>query len=155
MQEKRLPVFVAATANDFHGLPSELLRKGRFDETFFVDLPSRAERIAVWRVHLGRALRHPRAAGSLQLMAGDEMLAELAGLTDGYTGAEIEQAVVAALFDAYSERRALRRDDLVRAVMSIVPLSVTQAERIGALRDWARVRAVSASGDENWGLTER
>jgi ATP-dependent 26S proteasome regulatory subunit len=160
MQEKRLPVFVAATANDFTGLPSELLRKGRFDETFFVDLPSRAERIAVWRVHLGRALRHPRAAGSLQLTAGDEktgdeMLAELAGLTDGYTGAEIEQAVVAALFDAYSERRALRRDDLVRAVMSIVPLSVTQAERIGALRDWARARAVSASGDENWGLTER
>jgi SpoVK/Ycf46/Vps4 family AAA+-type ATPase len=96
----------------------------------------------------------------LQLTAGDEktgdeMLAELAGLTDGYTGAEIEQAVVAALFDAYSERRALRRDDLVRAVMSIVPLSVTQAERIGALRDWARARAVSASGDENWGLTER
>ncbi|GIE34627.1 ATPase [Actinoplanes italicus] len=155
MQEKRLPVFVAATANDSQGLPSELLRKGRFDETFFVDLPSRAERTAVWRVHLRRAMRHPRAAGSPQLAIGDDMLTELAGLTDGYTGAEIEQAVVAALFDAYSERRALRRDDLVRAVMSIVPLSVTQAERIGALRDWARVRAVSASGDENWGLAER
>jgi AAA+ superfamily predicted ATPase len=153
LQEKQLPVFVTATANDFHGLPSELLRKGRFDETFFVDLPSRTERAAVWRVHLRRALAHPRAAGTLPLT--DELLAELSGLTDGYSGAEIEQAVTAGLFDAFSERRPLRRDDLVRAVMSIVPLSVTQAERIGALRDWARNRAVSATGNDDWDLTER
>ncbi|MEU4159703.1 AAA family ATPase [Actinoplanes sp. NPDC026670] len=153
LQEKQLPVFVTATANDFHGLPSELLRKGRFDETFFVDLPTRTERAAVWRVHLRRALSHPRAAGALPLTDG--LLTELAGLTDGYAGAEIEQAVTVALFDAFSERRPLGRDDLVRAVMSIVPLSVTQAERVGALRDWARNRAVSATGNDDWDLTER
>ncbi|GIE73834.1 AAA family ATPase [Actinoplanes palleronii] len=148
MQEKRHPVFVIATANDFEGLPPELLRKGRFDEAFFVDLPSRGERVAIWRVHLTRALRRPRAAGELPVES--ELLGELAGLTEGYSGAEIEQAVTAGLFDAFSERRPLRRDDLVRAVMSIVPLSVTQAERIDALRGWARNRAVSATATDDW-----
>ncbi|MCY1141834.1 AAA family ATPase [Actinoplanes sp. Pm04-4] len=151
MQEKNAPVFVIATANDFEGLPPELLRKGRFDETFFVDLPSRSERVAVWRVHLGRALSHRRAAGELAVT--DELLTELAGLTGGYSGAEIEQAVTAALFDAFSERRPLGRDDLVRAVMSIVPLSVTQAERIEALRGWASNRAVSATANDDWDLS--
>ncbi|MEV6301119.1 AAA family ATPase [Actinoplanes sp. NPDC051861] len=153
MQEKQRPVFVIATANDFDGLPPELLRKGRFDETFFVDLPSRPERAAVWRVHLARAMRHPRAAGELPV--DDGVLDELAGLTEGYSGAEIEQAVVAGLFDAFSERRPLRRDDLVRAVMSIVPLSVTQAERIDGLRGWARNRAVSATSADDWDLSNR
>ncbi|GIE86872.1 AAA family ATPase [Actinoplanes regularis] len=148
MQERQQPVFVVATANDFEGLPSELLRKGRFDEVFFVDLPSRAERVAIWRVHLERALRRPRAAG--ELAVDPALLDELAGLTEGYAGAEIEQAVVAGLFDAFSERRGLRRDDLVRAVMTIVPLSVTQAERIDGLRGWARNRAVSATGTDDW-----
>jgi ATP-dependent 26S proteasome regulatory subunit len=153
MQEKQSPVFVIATANDFDGLPPELLRKGRFDETFFVDLPSRNERVAVWRVHLRRALRHHRVAGELPV--DGELLGELAGLTAGYSGAEIEQAVVAGLFEAFSERRPLRRDDLVRAVMSIVPLSVTQAERVDALRGWARNRAVSATATDDWDLTNR
>ncbi|SDS73480.1 AAA family ATPase [Actinoplanes derwentensis] len=153
MQEKQHPVFVIATANDFEGLPSELLRKGRFDETFFVDLPTRAERIAVWQVHLRRAMRHPRAAGGLP--EGDELFLELSGLTEGYSGAEIEQAVTAGLFDAFSERRPLSRDDLVRAVMSIVPLSVTQAERLDALRGWARTRAVSATGTDDWDMSGR
>ncbi|MEV0902135.1 AAA family ATPase [Actinoplanes sp. NPDC049802] len=153
MQEKNRPVFVIATANDFDGLPPELLRKGRFDETFFVDLPSREERVDVWRVHLLRALRHPRVAGELPVGAG--LLGELAGLTTGYSGAEIEQAVTVALFDAFSERRPLSRDDLVRAVMSIVPLSVTQAERIDALRAWARNRAVSATSTDDWDLSDR
>ncbi|GIF03789.1 AAA family ATPase [Actinoplanes siamensis] len=148
MQEKKRPVFVVATANDFEGLPPELLRKGRFDEAFFVDLPSRSERVAIWGLHLARALRHPRAAG--ELTAGDGLLGELAGLTEGYSGAEIEQAVTVGLFDAFAERRALRRDDLVRAVMSIVPLSVTQAERIDGLRGWARNRAVSATSTDDW-----
>ncbi|MFC4066395.1 AAA family ATPase [Actinoplanes subglobosus] len=153
MQEKTVPVFVIATANAFHGLPPELLRKGRFDETFFVDLPNHAERIAIWRVHLRRAMSHPRAAGGIEL--DDPLLIELSGLTDGYSGAEIEQAVTAALFDAFSDRRPLSRDDLVRAVMSIVPLSVTQAEHITELRAWAGTRAVSATGNEDWGLSER
>ncbi|AEV83748.1 ATPase [Actinoplanes sp. SE50] len=147
MQEKRRPVFVVATANDFEGLPPELLRKGRFDEAFFVDLPSRAERAAIWQVHLARALRHPRVAGDL--LVDPDLRADLAGLTEGYSGAEIEQAVIAGLFDAFSERRPLRRDDLVRAVMSIVPLSVTQAERIAALRGWARNRAVPATATDD------
>jgi ATP-dependent 26S proteasome regulatory subunit len=152
MQEKRHPVFVIATANDIDGLPPELLRKGRFDEAFFVDLPSQAERIAIWRVHLARALTHRRAAGELQ--AGSELLAELANLTDGHSGAEIEQAVTVGLFDAFSERRPLRRDDLVRAVMSIIPLSVTQAERIDALRGWAGKRAVSATATDDWDFSK-
>lgn len=153
MQEKRFPVFVIATANAFHGLPPELLRKGRFDETFSVDLPNQAERLAIWRVHLRRALRHPRATGGVE--PDDALLTELAGLTDGYSGAEIEQAVTTGLFDAFSERRPLSRDDLVGAVMSIVPLSVTQAEHIIALREWAGTRAISATGGEDWGLSER
>jgi SpoVK/Ycf46/Vps4 family AAA+-type ATPase len=152
MQEKRHPVFVIATANDFDGLPPELLRKGRFDEVFFVDLPSRPERTAIWRVHLIRALRYRRAAGELTVTA--DLLAEVASLTGGYSGAEIEQAIVAALFDAFSERRPLYRDDLIRAVMSIVPLSVTQAERIDALRGWARNRAVSATATDDWDLSD-
>jgi SpoVK/Ycf46/Vps4 family AAA+-type ATPase len=153
MQEKRSPVFVIATANDFDGLPPEFLRKGRFDETFFVDLPSRAERVAVWAVHLRRAMRNRRVAGELPI--DGELYAELASLTEGYSGAEIEQAVVAGLFEAFSERRPLRRDDLVRAVMSIVPLSVTQAERIDALRGWARNRAVSATATDDWDVSNR
>jgi ATP-dependent 26S proteasome regulatory subunit len=150
MQEKRHAVFVIATANDFEGLPPELLRKGRFDEVFFVDLPTQAERTSIWSVHLARALRHPRVAGELRPDAG--LLAELAGLSEGYSGAEIEEAVIGGLFDAFSERRPLRRDDLVKALMSMVPLSLTQAERITAIRSWAKMRAVSATAPEDWDL---
>ncbi len=147
MQEKSQAVFVIATANDIEGLPPELLRKGRFDEIFFVDLPTRAERVSIWRVHLARRLRNPAVAGGLAL--DDTLLAELAELSEGYAGAEIEQAVVGGLFDAFSERRPLRRDDLVQAVLSMVPLSVTQAERIDAIRAWADARAVAATAAED------
>ncbi|WP_233513784.1 AAA family ATPase [Micromonospora craterilacus] len=147
MQEKSQAVFVIATANDIEGLPPELLRKGRFDEIFFVDLPTRAERMSIWRVHLARRLRNPAVAGGLSL--DDALLAELAELSAGYAGAEIEQAVVGGLFDAFSERRPLRRDDLVHAVASMVPLSVTQAERIDAIRAWADARAVAATAAED------
>ncbi|MEU4380294.1 AAA family ATPase [Micromonospora echinofusca] len=153
MQEKSRPVFVIATANDFERLPPELLRKGRFDEIFFVDLPTRAERASIWRVHLARRLRNPAVAGALT--PDDALLGELAGLSEGYSGAEIEQAVVGGLFDAFAERRPLRRDDLIRALVAMVPLSVTQAERIDAVRSWADARAVAATAAEDWDLGGR
>lgn len=153
MQEKSRPVFVIATANDFEGLPPELLRKGRFDEVFFVDLPTRAERASIWRVHLTRRLRNPAVAGVLTV--DDALLGELAEFSEGYSGAEIEQAVVGGLFDAFSERRPLRREDLVRALGAMVPLSVTQAERIDAVRSWADTRAVAATAAEDWDLGGR
>jgi len=153
LQEKNEPVFVIATANDFEGLPPELLRKGRFDETFFVDLPTRAERAPIWEVHIEKRLGHAPVAGELEL--DDVLLKELAELSDGYSGAEIEQAVVGGLFDAFAERRPLRKDDLVRALVNMVPLSVTQAERITAIRAWADMRAVAATAAEDWDLERR
>ncbi|MEE6257005.1 AAA family ATPase [Plantactinospora sonchi] len=150
MQEKRRPVFVIATANDIGRLPPELLRKGRFDEIFFVDLPTQVERRSIWTVHLTRRLRNPAVAGGLVL--DDSLLTELCALTEGYSGAEIEQAVIGGLFEAFSARRPLHRDDLVRAVATMVPLSVTQAERIGTLRAWAATRAVAATAAEDWDL---
>ncbi|MFU8870356.1 AAA family ATPase [Micromonospora sp. SL4-19] len=153
LQEKTRPVFVIATANDFAGLPPELLRKGRFDEIFFVDLPTRAERAAIWQLHIARRLRHPAVAGDLTL--DHALLTELSELSEGYSGAEIEQAVVGGLVDAYAERRPLRRDDLLRALVNMVPLSVTQAERLNAVRAWAENRAVAATAAEDWDLDNR
>jgi SpoVK/Ycf46/Vps4 family AAA+-type ATPase len=143
MQEKAKPVFVIATANNIEGLPPELLRKGRFDEIFFVDLPTRAERMEIFRLHMGRRLRHPDVVGTLKVT--EEALGKLADLTDGFIGAEIEQVVISALFDAYAESRALQWSDFSRAIRSTVPLSVTQKERIEQIRRWANERAVSAS----------
>ena len=147
MQEKKKFVFVLATANNIEHLPPEFLRKGRFDEIFFVDLPTRQERIPIWRVHLERRLRTEEAKGDL--VVDDELLADLARRSEGYSGAEIEQAVIAALTDAFAEQRPLEHADLVRAVENMVPLSVTQAERIRALREWADLRAVAATAKED------
>ncbi|MER7008747.1 AAA family ATPase [Dactylosporangium sp. NPDC000555] len=152
MQEKTGSVFVIATANDIERLPPELLRKGRFDEIFFVDLPSRAERASIWEVHLRRRLARPAVQGHLHL--DEPLLREVCTLSAGYSGAEIEQAVVAALFDAFSERRPLRREDLLRAVAAMVPLSVTQAEKLDAIRLWAKTRAVAATAAEDWDAGE-
>lgn len=148
MQEKTRPVFVIATANNIERLPPELLRKGRFDEVFFVDLPTRVERRSIWSVHLNRRLRASAAAGSL--VVDDALLTELSALTEGYSGAEIEQIVVSGLFEAFAGRRRMVKDDLIRAIANTVPLSVTQAERIGALRDWATTRAVAATAAADW-----
>jgi ATP-dependent 26S proteasome regulatory subunit len=134
-------------------MQAELLRKGRFDEVFFVDLPTRAERTSIWRVHLAKRLRKPAIAGSLT--TDDSQLGELSELTDGYSGAEIEQAVIAGLFDAFADRRPLNKDDLVRAVVNMVPLSVTQAERIDGIRAWAETRTVAATAAEDWDLSGR
>lgn len=146
MQEKKSSVFVIATANKIDALPPEFLRKGRFDEIFFVDLPTRAERQLIWELHLGKHLSPPsRAGGRVEL--SEPTLSELAGASEGFSGAEISQAVISACFDAFAERRPVEKDDLLRAIRNTVPLSVTQAEQITRIREWAESRAVSATAE--------
>ncbi|NSB13484.1 AAA family ATPase [Clostridium beijerinckii] len=147
MQEKTKPVFVVATANNINSLPSELLRKGRFDEIFFVDLPTKNERKDIFRLHLKKRLTNEEVCKDVSIT--DELLSELADLTEGFVGAEIEQAVVAALFEAFSEERGLHVSDLEKVIKNTVPLSVTQAEQIISIREWANVRAVAATAKED------
>ncbi|HVP69556.1 MAG TPA: AAA family ATPase [Anaeromyxobacteraceae bacterium] len=135
LQEKTAPVFVVATANRVDLLPPELLRKGRFDEIFFVDLPSEAERRDIFRIHVARRGRRPEAFD----------LSELARLAEGFSGAEIEQAVISALYDAFAEGRDLAQDHLTRSVRETFPLATTVREEIEELRDWARARTRPAS----------
>lgn len=146
MQEKSKAVFVVATANNINSLPPELLRKGRFDEIFFVDLPTRKERSDIFMLHMKKRLTDPKAVGDFQL-APDTMV-RLAEQTEGFVGAEIEQVVVSGLFEAFAEDRSVRRDDFEKAIRNTVPLSVTQAEQIRAIREWANVRAVAATTQE-------
>lgn len=147
MQEKTKPVFVAATANNIHSLPPELLRKGRFDEIFFVDLPTLHERKEIFRVHLNKRLQEPEVCGNLQL--NENFLVSLAQITEGFVGAEVEQAVISALFEAFAENRSIESDDFSLAIKNTVPLSVTQAEQIHAIREWANVRAVAATSNQD------
>ncbi len=147
MQEKTAPVFVMATANNISLLPPEFLRKGRFDEIFFVDLPTRSERRDIFRVHLTVRLAAGPALGDLEI--DDSLLDTLADATEGFSGAEIEQAVISGCFDAFDGRRPLTADDLLREIRNTVPLSVTQSEQIDALREWADVRAVAASTEQD------
>lgn len=143
MQEKTSPVFVIATANNVQALPPEFLRKGRFDEIFFVDLPNKRERAEIWTLqmkkHLSRAPVHAAFAADVELVT------ELVDKTLGFSGAEIEQAVISALMDAFAQRRTIAGQDFIEAVARTVPLSVTQSESVGAIREWASARAVSAS----------
>ena len=147
MQEKTSAVFVMATANNISLLPPEFLRKGRFDEIFFIDLPTTVERKMIFSLHVTARLKAGPALGDL--VVDDGLTDALAALTEGYSGAEIEQSVISACFDAFDGRRALTSDDLQRAITNTVPLSVTQAEQIAALRAWADVRAVAASAPED------
>ncbi len=137
MSEKRSPVFVAATANDVSSLPPELLRRGRFDELFFVDLPTPAERVEILAIHLRRHGRDP----------AQFPLDDLALGADRLSGAEIEQSIVAALYAAFAEHRDLEPRDLECAIHETVPLYETFEERIKELRDWARHRARPATLD--------
>jgi SpoVK/Ycf46/Vps4 family AAA+-type ATPase len=147
MQEKKRAVFVIATANNIDRLPPELLRKGRFDEIFFVGQPTQREREDIFRIHLKKRLRHPEVAGNLS--ADDTtLLAELARKSRGFVGAEIEHVVESALFEAFAQRRAINSDDLFKAISATVPLCTTQAEQIRAIREWADRRAVAASEPE-------
>jgi len=135
MQEKTAPVFVIATSNDISSLPPELLRKGRFDEIFFVDLPDGSERQEILSIHLARRHRDPKRF-DLEALAED---------TAGFSGAEIEQAVISALYDAFESERELSEADLRKNIRETVPLSQTMKEQITALRNWARTHARLAS----------
>lgn len=152
MQDKTAPVFVIATSNDISRLPPELLRKGRFDEIFFVDLPTCKEREKIFRLHLQKRLTGSTIPHELDPDSG--VCGELAAMTEGFSGAEIEQAVVAALYEAFFADRGLRREDLVKCVRETVPLSVTQKEQILELRKWAETRAVLATAREDRELVQ-
>ena len=143
MQEKESPVFVIATANNINNLPPELLRKGRFDEIFFVDLPTLNERKEIFKLHLQKRLKDKEVASEILEMKN--ICSDLAKMTEGFIGSEIEQVVVSALCDAFFENRPLKFEDLVKNIETTVPLSLTQREQILALRSWANVRAVSAT----------
>lgn len=147
MQEKTSPVFVIATANNISNLPPELMRKGRFDEIFFVDLPTKRERKEILKVHISKRLKDPDVIGSFRVT--EDVLENLAVRCEGFVGAEIEQLVIDALFEAYAENRCIYLQDFERAITNTVPLSITQAEQIRAIRDWANVRAVTATPQED------
>jgi SpoVK/Ycf46/Vps4 family AAA+-type ATPase len=138
LQEKHHAIFVIATCNDVSALPPELLRKGRFDEIFFVDLPTHEERRAIFEIHIGRRGRRP----------ADFDLAALAAQTRGYSGAEIESAVVAGLFLAFEAGRELATEDILAACRETVPLSVLAEEKVVALREWGRLRTRRASSGD-------
>lgn len=147
MQEKTKQVFVIATANNIDHLPPEFLRKGRFDEIFFVDLPTHKERTEIFRVHLEKRLKTPEAKGDFEVT--EPIVNNLADITEGFGGAEIEQMVIAGLFEAFSEDRSLQLEDLQMAVSNTIPLSITQKEQIKNIRDWANVRAVAATSTDH------
>lgn len=147
MQEKEAPVFVIATANNINNLPPELMRKGRFDEIFFVDIPTFNERVEIFRLHLKKRLKDKGVAQNVPVT--DEVCKKLASLTEGFIGAEIEQVVISALYEAFFEKRALEFRDLEKTIKNTVPLSTTQREQILSLRAWANVRAVAATKKED------
>jgi len=135
MQEKSSPVFVMATANRVERLPGEFLRKGRFDEIFFVDLPTKEERQDIFKIHLSKRRR--------EIERFD--LEQLSTVSEGFSGAEIEQAVIASMYEAFAQDREFTQLDIIAAVKSTMPLSKTMNEQVTALRDWARQRARPAA----------
>jgi SpoVK/Ycf46/Vps4 family AAA+-type ATPase len=134
-QDRKAPVFVAATCNNVNSLPPELIRKGRFDELFFVDLPSQQDRRAIFAIQLKRHKQDP----------ANFNLEKLASAAQGFSGAEIDAAVQTAMYAAYSAKKSLATEAILDALGSTVPLSTTRSEQIQALRSWARERAVPAS----------
>jgi ATP-dependent 26S proteasome regulatory subunit len=138
LQEKDQPVFVIATANDVSQLPPELLRKGRFDEIFFVDLPTAAEREEIIKIHLRRKGRSPEYFDVPKIVAA----------MSAFSGSEIEQAIVSAMYDVYDEYRGekdIDTESIIQSAQEIIPLSYTMKEKIDALREWAKTRARRAS----------
>ena len=142
MQEKTAPVFVIATANNINSLP-EFLRKGRFDEIFFVDLPTQREREEIFKLHLSKRLKDKDVASKIEI--NSDLYKQLAQMTEGFVGAEIEQVVISALYEAFFNKRPLEFSDLANTIKNVVPLSVTQKEQILAIRQWANIRAVAAT----------
>jgi SpoVK/Ycf46/Vps4 family AAA+-type ATPase len=135
LQDKNSPVFVVATANEIRRLPPELLRKGRFDEIFFVGLPSPKEREAIYRVHLAKRHRDPKVFD----------LPELVKATDAFSGAEIEHTIKDGLFSAFDAGRELESSDILTSAGSTYPLSRSRAREIDELTRWAQVNARPAS----------
>ena len=135
LQERRGDVFVVATANDVQRLPAELLRKGRFDETFFVDLPDETSRATILRIHLARRKQAPEGFD----------LALLARASTGYSGAELEQVVVSALYTAFSGSVPLTDELLLAELRQMPPIASTAREKIAFLREWAKGRTVPAN----------
>jgi SpoVK/Ycf46/Vps4 family AAA+-type ATPase len=138
MQEKSAAVFVVATANDVSHLPPELLRKGRWDELFFIDLPSQAERESIWRIQIARHGRNP----------ADFDVIQLARASDRFTGSEIEAAFSEALYAAFAEKREPTDLTIAQALTNFVPLSKLMSDQITSLRQWAKGRARFATPPE-------
>jgi AAA+ superfamily predicted ATPase len=136
LQERKADVFVVATANDVARLPPEFLRKGRFDEIFFVDLPDPETRAEIFRLHLRKRKQDPTKFDYAQLTAA----------TDSFSGAEIEQVIVSALYTAFNDGTQLTTELMLREAATTRPLAVVMAERIEQLRAWSRGRTVSATG---------
>jgi AAA+ superfamily predicted ATPase len=134
MQDRESGVFLAATSNNITILPPEMLRKGRFDEIFFVDLPGVASRTALFALHIRKRGRDAAAFD----------LAKLAGASDGFSGAEIEQVIAAGLYTAFGLKQQLSTEILLAEIAATQPLSVTRAEEITSIRNWAKSRAVPA-----------
>jgi AAA+ superfamily predicted ATPase len=134
MAERKSRVFLVATANDISRLPPEFVRKGRFDEIFFVDLPGPAAREDIFRIHLARRSLEPSKFP----------LADLATVTDSFTGAEIEQAIVSALYEAHAQRVPLNAVHILEELRRTKPLAIVMSEQVTKLRDWAAGRTVSA-----------
>jgi len=141
MLEKKEPVFIVATANDIERLPHDMLRKGRFDELFFVDLPGDEARKDIWKIHLKR-----RLAGRFN--GKDFHFHRLSSASVGYTGAEIEDAINEALYLAFNERRDVTQKDLIQTLATIYPTSKIMTRKILKLRDWAKVRTRLASNED-------
>jgi len=135
LQEKTKPVFVVATANNIKTLPPELLRKGRFDEIFFVDLPNLEERKEIFAIHLKKRKRNPENF-DIEILARE---------SENFSGAEIEQVIISSLFDAFVENRDITTDDIIKNIKKTVPLAITMKESIEELREWAKNRTVPAS----------
>jgi SpoVK/Ycf46/Vps4 family AAA+-type ATPase len=134
MQDREGGVFLAATSNNITVLPPEMLRKGRFDEIFFVDLPTADVRTALFALYLTKSARNPVAFD----------LPKLATASEGFSGAEIEQAVAAGLYTAFDRKQQLSSEILLAEIKGTQPLSVTRAEDIQSIREWAKSRAVPA-----------
>ena len=135
LQEKTTPVFVVATSNNVSQLPPELLRKGRFDEIFYVDLPSKDERTEIFKIHLEKRNRKPK----------DFDLEKVAVQSHGFSGSEIEEVIVSGLYDAFNQNEELKQEHLEAVLKSMIPLSQTMEEQIRGIRDWAKLRARRAS----------
>lgn len=138
LQERTSRIFIIATSNSIENLPSELIRKGRFDEIFFVDLPGKKEREAIWRIHLSsHNLNH--------LLDTTELFAQY---SDGFSGAEIESVIIDLLYDSFAVQKQISKENVLMKIRKTIPLSVTHREKIDYLRKWALGRCINVNDSE-------